>query len=408
MKNYDSLSDFVSQLEDDGELGACVAGLILNSKYRRRRRLCDASHHIRLSSSACQRHSTRLSNLLGSESRILKALRTESFEEAGRRIAALLQPDLPEGWLEAVRLVPQISQLTRLPPKIVRTALCQQVVRLGRDVDLSHLPVPRFWPEDAAPVIDGTALHQSPHRCEHRHGSARGRDHNTLVVWTHHDSWQIFQSTKSGCRCRSRWCSAATRCCVRRQRTAPLIPTNACWRIPARANIELVKCRTVDLEVPSTAEIVLEGMIDPQGRLESAGPVACPTGFYDEPQDVPLLGETALTHRSNPIFPARIFSRPPAEDFWIGQATERIFCRLCGCLCRDCRLSPAARGGRAEHCVCQHSQRIPAAARKVMQAAVESAGVHGVEDDRRGRCRRRCVRRRTGLVSRGRERPPGA
>ena len=93
-------------------------------------------------------------------------------------------------------------------------------------------------------------------------------------------------------------------------------------------NVELVKCRSVDLEIPADAEIVIEGMIDTSSRLEPGGLVAAPTGYYAMAGDAPVLKVTALTHRSNPVYPALILGGPRTESYWLGKANERIFLPL--------------------------------------------------------------------------------
>lgn len=380
MRNYDNLSDFIAELEDDGELVRVSAEVDLELEMTEiavRLRGSSSSGPAVLFEHVKGRATPVVVNLLGSEARILKALRTSSFEESARKIAALIQPDLPEGWLEAVRLVPQISQLTRLPPKIVRTALCQQVVRLGRDIDLSHLPIPRFWPGEASPVITmGQVYTKSPRTGVRDVGMypLEVRDGNSLAIcWNpHQDGWRIFQEYRE---------QGVQMPVAVALGGDPILSYVANVPLPANtdecllagflrdANIELAKCRTVDLEVPATAEIVLEGMIDPQGRLESAGPMGCATGFYDEPENIPQLNVTALTHKSNPIFPARLFSPPPSEEHWIAQATERIFLPFARLFVPEIVDFHQPRAGVARNIAFVSIRKeYPQQARKVMQA----------------------------------------
>jgi len=336
MKTFENLSEFVSDLDDDGQLVRVTAEVDPDLE------LTEVAERVRRSSSGApavffehvRGHSMPVVvNLLGSAARMLKVLRAGSFDEAARRVAAVLQPELPEGWLEAVRLVPQLSQLTRMPPRLVRTALCQQVVRLGRDVDLTQLPVPRFWPDDAAPSITmGQVYVKSPVTGVRDVGMypIEVRDRNSLVIcWNAHDDGErIFREYRDRAVQMPVAIVLGGDPVLSYVANVPLPPnTDECLLAGFLRgdNIELVKCRTVDLEVPASAEIVIEGMIDTSAPLEIAGPLGCSTGYYDAPEDVPVLDVTALTHRSNPIFPARIFAPPPSEDFWIGQATEQVF-----------------------------------------------------------------------------------
>jgi 4-hydroxy-3-polyprenylbenzoate decarboxylase len=94
-----------------------------------------------------------------------------------------------------------------------------------------------------------------------------------------------------------------------------------------RRPVELVKCKTVDVHVPASAEFVLEGYVDPFERRPE-GPFGDHTGYYTLTDDYPVFHLTALTHRANPVYPATIVGRPPMEDGWIGKAVERIFLPL--------------------------------------------------------------------------------
>ena len=94
-----------------------------------------------------------LTNLYGSLPRMLQILRTESLDSIADRVAGLLSPDLPEGWLDSLKMIPQFSQLLNIKPRVVKTASCQQVVKLGRDVNLSEFPLLKNWPDEAFPTI---------------------------------------------------------------------------------------------------------------------------------------------------------------------------------------------------------------------------------------------------------------
>ncbi|MCH7688134.1 MAG: UbiD family decarboxylase, partial [Planctomycetes bacterium] len=142
---YESLGDFIAELEDDGDL---------------RRVSAEVDPHLEIAAIAdrvCKwpgggpavffenvkgRSMPIVVNLLGGHRRMCKALGVESFDDVAARIAGLIQPEVPESWLETLKLVPQIAHLTRLPPKTVKTGLCQQVVKMGRDVDLRDLTIP--------------------------------------------------------------------------------------------------------------------------------------------------------------------------------------------------------------------------------------------------------------------------
>src|SRR5262245_19727429 len=124
-------------------------------------------------------------NLLGSYKRMCRALGVQSFDEVADRIAGLIKSQVPEGWLEKLKLVPQFAQLAKLPPRVVRTGACQQVVKLGRDVDLSELPVLQCWPLDAGRFITfGQVFTKHPGDGERNVGMYRLqlRDRNTCFM----------------------------------------------------------------------------------------------------------------------------------------------------------------------------------------------------------------------------------
>src|SRR5450830_1892344 len=94
-----------------------------------------------------------------------------------------------------------------------------------------------------------------------------------------------------------------------------------------RERVELVKCVTVDLEVPASSQIILEGYVEP-GERRREGPFGDHTGFYSHPDDCPVFHITCVSHRRDPIYPATIVGRPPMEDAYLGKATERLFLPL--------------------------------------------------------------------------------
>ncbi|HUG91847.1 MAG TPA: UbiD family decarboxylase domain-containing protein, partial [Planctomycetaceae bacterium] len=200
------------------------------------------------------------------------------------------------------------------------------------------------------------------------------RGHAQLAVhWTAHDpAWQHFTG----------W---------RRQRQQmplavalggdPVLALAACCPLPANTDpllfagflrdrpVEVVKCRSLELEVPAGAEIVLEGLIDTTQPLERSGPIALSTGFYSQPEDVPLMQVTALTHRSNPVFPVSVPGPPPGERTWIDRAVERLFLPLVKLAVPEVvdLHRPAAGGGRNLAYVSIRKQ-YPGQARKVLHA----------------------------------------
>lgn len=192
---YENLSDFLSELHDDGELVRITAEVdpILEITEIADRVSKSPGGGPALYFEQVKGSSMPVViNLLGSHKRMCRALGVKSFEEVADRITALIKPQVPEGWIEKLKLVPQLAQLARLPPRIVRTGACQQVVKLGRDVDLAELPVLQCWPQDAGRFITfGQVFTKNPASGERNVGMYRLqlKDRNTCFMhWhLHHD-----------------------------------------------------------------------------------------------------------------------------------------------------------------------------------------------------------------------------
>lgn len=279
-----------------------------------------------------------VTNLLGSPSRLASALGVTSFERLSQRIDEWLSVSLPRGVLDTWKLLPRLAELAQWPPTVVKSGLCQQVVKLGRDVNLAELPALTMWPGDAAPTITGGQLHsQSPRTSEatddaRRHVcvvplEVRGRD--GLLI--HGDETSELWSLLSEYRSRGQQMPVAVVL-----GGDPVLSLAAWAPLPARTDalvfagflrnrsVELVAARSISLAVPAAAEIVIEGFVDPQAAFESAGPISRETGYFGPSESLPLLRVTAITHRANPVFPAMIPGPAPAESQWLDRACERL------------------------------------------------------------------------------------
>lgn len=330
-----NLSDFIAELEDDGDLVRISAevdpDLELSAVTNRVCRSSETSpalffENVRGSSLPL------VTNLLGSRRRICKALGVACLDDAATRFTSLIAPGAPQGLFETLRLLPQYAQLATLAPQQVSTGSCQQVVKLGSDVNLEALPIPRCWPlESARSITAGQVVTRHPQT------GARDvdltplslRDATSLAIhWdAHDDGWKNYQEHRR----RHLQMPVAVAlggdplCSYAASIPAPYgnDETMLAGFLGGR-NVELVTCRSIEVEVPSNAEIVIEGYVDVDRELAEAGPLGSSSGFYSEPTLLPVLQVTGLTHRSNPVFPAMIPGRPPAESEWLSRATECI------------------------------------------------------------------------------------
>src|SRR5438552_1723577 len=190
---YDSLSEFINELYDDGELvriSTEVDPILEITEITDRVSKSPGGGPALFFERVRGSSMPVVINLLGSYKRMCRALGVNSFEEVAERIAGLIRPQVPEGWLEKLKLVPQFAQLARIPPRVVRTGACQQVVRLGRDVDLAELPVLQCWPLDAGRFITfGLVITRNPAAVERNVGMYRlqlADCHTCLMHWHLH------------------------------------------------------------------------------------------------------------------------------------------------------------------------------------------------------------------------------
>ncbi len=274
-------------------------------------------------------------NTFGSRKRISMALGVEDIEDIACEIEELVKPDVPTGFMDKLRMLPKLGRLASANPKSVPSGICQEVVRTGSDVDLNTLPVLHCWPQDGGRFITLPLVFTfDPSTGKRNVGMYRIQifDRNTTGM-----HWQLHkvgaehhrQSEEAGQRIQVAVALGGDPA-LTYAATAPLPPGIDEMLFAGflrHKPVEMVKCRTVDIEVPANAEIVLEGYVDPHERRPE-GPFGDHTGYYTLVEPYPVFHATALTHRRNPVYPATIVGPPPMEDGWLGKATERIFLPL--------------------------------------------------------------------------------
>jgi 4-hydroxy-3-polyprenylbenzoate decarboxylase len=270
-----------------------------------------------------------LINQFGTERRMCLAFGVERLDELGERVADVLELQPPHGLVDKVRSLQKLKSIATSGPKDVRSGPVQDVVLEGDDVDLGRLPIQRCWPGDPAPFITLPAVITRDPRTGIRNlGMYRLQviDRNTTFM-----HWQIH---KDG---RADWLATDGRIPVAvALGLDPITAYSASAPLPKhvgelmlagffrRTPVELVRCKTIDLEVPAHAEIVLEGYIE-KDELGLEGPFGDHTGYYTAPEPFPIFHVTAMTMRRDAIYPSIVVGKPPQEDAWLGKATERIF-----------------------------------------------------------------------------------
>jgi 4-hydroxy-3-polyprenylbenzoate decarboxylase len=272
-------------------------------------------------------------NLFGSMKRMLMALGVRSLDDVAREIEEIATPKMPAGMLDALKMLPTLNRLRDVMPKTVSDGACQEVVR--RDGTLGELPILKCWPEDGGPYITlPLVFTKDPETGARNIGTYRMQvydERSTGMHWQRHKGGaQHYRVAEKLGRRLPVAVALGADPALTYSATAPM-PEGLDELMLAgflrRERVELVKCVTVDLEVPTNAQIVLEGYVDP-GERRREGPFGDHTGFYSHPDDYPVFHVTCVTHRKNPIYLTTVVGVPPMEDYYLGKASERIFLPL--------------------------------------------------------------------------------
>lgn len=275
-----------------------------------------------------------VTNLFGSYTRMSMALGVRDLDEVGQAVAELIQPpDVPSGLVEKLKALPKLAELASYLPKTVKKAPCQEVIEENPSLDM--LPVLQCWPGDGGRFITlPMVFTKDPETGKRNVGMYRMHvfdSRTTGMHWHMHKDGAYHYARSQGKHDRLEVAVAlggdpASIYAA----TAPLprgIDELAFAGFLRKQPVELVKCRTVDLEVPANAEFVLEGYVDP-GETRLEGPFGDHTGYYSLADYYPVFHLTCITRRKDPVYPATIVGRPPMEDCYMGKATERIFLPL--------------------------------------------------------------------------------
>jgi 4-hydroxy-3-polyprenylbenzoate decarboxylase len=277
-------------------------------------------------------------NTFGSWKRMAMALGVDEIEEHARRIATMLQPDIPKGFWAKVQMLPKFAELAKVPPREYRgSPPCREIVEDGDTVDLGKLPVMTCWPKDAGPFITmAMVITRDPETGIQNLGMYR------MQVTGRRTAFMHWQRHKGGAGHYRKWkergeqrmpvvVALGADPTTMYTPTAPLPPGIDEYLFSGflrRTPLLTTSATTCDLRIPAEAEIVLEGYVDTTEPLGLEGPFGDHTGFYTPPDWFPVYHIERITRRRNAIYPATIVGRPPMEDFYMGGATERIFLPL--------------------------------------------------------------------------------
>jgi len=323
-----------------------------------------------------------LINQFGSERRMQMALDVDRLDEIADRIRQLLNMKSPEGFLEKLKMLPMLADMGKFFPKTVSTGPCKEVIK-KKDFSLLDFPVLKCWPQDGGRFITlPCVITRDPKTGKRNMGMYRIQIYDETTAGMHwqrqkvaaehyrellrmgaqkEDTQKEQEKKKDGAQAPSPASKHSAVDIMARSGGGSMLATGerpsgtmevavAIGADPAltfsaivpappeieefiiagflrQKPVELVKCETVDLKVPASAEIVLEGYVK-LDELRTEGPFGDHTGFYSLEDEYPVFHVTCITHRKNPIYSTTIVGKPPMEDAWMGKAVERIFLPL--------------------------------------------------------------------------------
>ena len=338
---YHDLRDFIAQLERLGELKRISIPI---SPHLEMTEICDrvlkSAGPALLFENPTGHTIPVLCNLFGTTRRIALGMGEEAPEalrEVGRLLAYLKEPDPPKGLKDAWEKWPVLRQVLHMAPKVLSRAPCQEIIWEGNDVDLSRLPVQTCWPADAGPLITwGLTVTRGPHKSRQNLGIYRQQviaPNKVIMRWLAHRGGALdFRDHKIA--------HPGTPLPVAVALGAdPATILAAVTPVPDSLSeyqfagllrggkTEIVKCVGSDLQVPASAEIVLEGSIDAE-EVALEGPFGDHTGYYNEQERFPVFTIERITMRRDPIYHSTYTGKPPDEPAMLGVALNEVFVPL--------------------------------------------------------------------------------
>ncbi|HAF16960.1 MAG TPA: menaquinone biosynthesis decarboxylase, partial [Peptococcaceae bacterium] len=277
-----------------------------------------------------------LINAFGSFERMSLALGVQQLDEIGARISKMLElQDLTGSLLDKMKFLPRLAEMGSWVPRMVRKAPCQEVILRDEDATLNIFPILKCWPGDGGRYITlPLVFTKDPETGGRNLGMYRLQVFDGKTTGMH---WHVHKNgaenyrrhQKIGQRMEVAVALGGDPATIYAA-TAPLphgIDEMLFAGFLRSEPVEMVKCVTVDLEVPAQADIILEGYVDlDEQRVE--GPFGDHTGYYSLADYFPVFHIRCITHRKDAIYPATIVGKPPMEDCYLAKATERIFLPL--------------------------------------------------------------------------------
>ncbi len=338
---YKDLRDFIAQLEHQGELKRVAIEI---DPYLEMTEICDrvlkAGGPAILFEKPKGNTIPVLGNLFGTPRRVAMGMGQEAVEalrEVGKLLAYLKEPEPPKGLMDAWEKFPVLKQVLNMTPKELSRAPCQEIVWEGKDVDLGRLPIQTCWPGDVGRLITwGLTVTKGPHKTRQNLGIYRQQviGPNKLIMrWLAHRGGALdfreFRLANPGQPYPIAVALGADPATILGAVT-PVPDTLSEYQFAGLlrgAKTEIVKCLSHGLQVPASAEIVLEGYIYP-GETALEGPYGDHTGYYNEQETFPVFTVERITMRRNPIYHSTYTGKPPDEPAILGVALNEVFVPL--------------------------------------------------------------------------------
>lgn len=338
MMKYKNLRDFIALLEEQGELKRIKQEI---DPYLEMTEISDRT--LRAGGPALLFENPKgfdipvLCNLFGTAKRVAMGMGQKdvsALRDVGKLLAFLKEPEPPKGFKDLWSTLPQYKQVLNMPTKVLNTADCQQKVFSGEEVDLYKLPIMQCWKEDIAPLVTwGLTITKGPNKKRQNLGIYRQQliGKNKLIMrWLSHRGGALdFQDWKQAYPDQPFPISVALG-------ADPATILGAVTPVPDNLSeyafagllrgtkTEVIKSISNDIEVPASAEIILEGYIDPK-EMALEGPYGDHTGYYNEQEYFPVFTVTHMTMRENPIYHSTYTGRPPDEPAVLGEALNEVF-----------------------------------------------------------------------------------
>lgn len=335
---FDDLRDFIAQLEEKGLLKRITQEIAPNLEMTEiSDRTLRAGGPALLFENPKGFDTPVLTNLFGTTERVALAMgqdNVEALKEVGQWLAYLKEPEPPKGIKSLWEKLPIFKQVLNMPTKKINNPACQQIIMQGDQVDLTKLPIMTCWPEDVAPLITwGLTITKGPLKKRQNLGIYRQQllgKNKIIMRWLSHRGGAIdyreWQEVNPGKPFPVSVALGADPATILGAVT-PIPDTLSEYAFAGLlrgSRTKVAKSLSNDLDVPATAEMVLEGYLMP-GEEAPEGPFGDHTGYYNEVDDFQVMTVTHVTQRENPIYHSTYTGRPPDEPAILGVALNEVF-----------------------------------------------------------------------------------